>query len=245
LLAQQVVAQYPGKAHFVSENFGESKLAERFGIKRYPAVFVDDVLIATPRDFGFFGEGENAGRYTPWRDARNHEKFKQDLARMIDLILQGKKSEIASQSADASHEVASLPEFSLTDLAGRPLSAKDVEGRVVVVEFWATWCPPCRSTLEWLGELRGKYGDKIAVVALAVDSPDGAVRKLTGGLSQEIHWAVATPEVGRAFGDVVAVPTMFVFDRQGKTAANWFGAPPDLHANAESILNAVLNEVRQ
>lgn len=120
------MAQYPGKVRFVSENTGESKLAERFGIKRYPAVFVEDVLIATPRDFGFFGEGENAGRYTPWRDARNHEKFKQDLARMIGLILQGKKSEIASQSADAAHEVASLPAFALTDLTGRSLSAKDV-----------------------------------------------------------------------------------------------------------------------
>lgn len=226
----------------MSQNFGESALAERFGIKRYPAVFVDDVLIATPRDFGFFGEGEKAGRYTPWHDARNHEKFKQDLARMMDLILGGRKSEIPAQSVDASREVASLPSFSLTDLSGRPLSAKNLQGRVVVVEFWATWCPPCRSTLEWLGDLRRKYGDQIEVVALAVGSPDEEVRKLTGSLSPEIHWAVATPEAGNAFGDVVAVPTMFLFDRRGKLAANWFGAPPDLHEKAENALNGLMNE---
>ena len=51
------MAKYRQRVTFVNENFGASKLAERFGVQRYPAVFVDDVLIARPRDFGYFGEG--------------------------------------------------------------------------------------------------------------------------------------------------------------------------------------------
>lgn len=244
MLAQEVTAKYQGRAQFISENFGESELAEKFGIKRYPAVFVDDVLIATPRDFGFYGEGEKDGRYTPWKSEASHKKFQDDLHRMIDLLLKGKKAEAVQQAAAASApapELTSLPSFSLTDLDGKPLTEKELEGRVVVVEFWATWCPPCRSTLEWLGGLRKKYGDRVAVVALAVESQEPEVRKLTSSLSQQLRWAMATPEAARAFGDVVAVPTMFIFDRSGKTAQATFGAPPDAHEKAEKVLDSLLS----
>jgi thiol-disulfide isomerase/thioredoxin len=242
LLAQEVVAKYPKQVSFVSENFGESKLAERFGVKRYPAVFVDEVLVAKPRDFGFFGTGEDAGRYTPWRDAKNHEKFKQDLIRMIDLILSGKKEQVAKEHAadGGSSEVVSLPKFSLTDLAGNSLQTEQLAGRVVVVEFWATWCPPCRSTLEWLGSLRAQYGDKVAMLALNVESPEEDVRKTVAGLSPDLRWAIATPEVARAFGDVVAVPTLLLFDRQGQTAGTWYGAAPELHEQVEHKIASLL-----
>jgi len=101
LLAQQVVAKYHGKVIFENENFGASKLAERFRVKRYPALFVDDVLVARPRDFGFFGLGEKSGRYTPWRSVESQERFKADLTRVIDLILAGKKNEVLRESAEA------------------------------------------------------------------------------------------------------------------------------------------------
>ena len=58
MLVQEVASQYPGEVTFVTENFGASKLADKFGVKGYPAVFVDDVLVAAPREFGYFGEVE-------------------------------------------------------------------------------------------------------------------------------------------------------------------------------------------
>jgi cytochrome c biogenesis protein CcmG/thiol:disulfide interchange protein DsbE len=241
LLAQEVVAKYPQQVAFVSENFGESKLAERFGVKRYPAVFVDDILIAKPRDFGFFGQGEDSGRYTPWRDPKSHEKFKQDLTRMIDLILSGKKEQVAKEHStqEGPQEIQTVPRFSLTDLTGKLLTSDQVAGRVVVVEFWATWCPPCRSTLEWLASLQGKYGDNLAVMALSVESPEDEVRKMVSGMSGDLRWAITTPEVARAFGDVVAVPTLFLFDRQGKTAEVWYGASPELHEQVEKRIDGL------
>jgi thiol-disulfide isomerase/thioredoxin len=242
LLVQEVAAEYPGKVTFVSENFGASKLAERFGVTRYPAVFVDDVLIAKPKDFGFFAEGENAGRYTPWRNADNQARFKADLTRMIDLILAGKKSEAAAagQATSAADDLAQLPQFAITDLNGKPLSAADLKGRVVVVEFWATWCPPCQSTLEWLGSLKKKYGDNLAVVALAVESPEDKVRSMVAQLSPELRWVIADAKTAQAFGDVVAVPTLFLFDRDGKTAKVIFGAPPEMHQQAEAALERLV-----
>jgi thiol-disulfide isomerase/thioredoxin len=244
LLVQEVAAKYPAQVTFVSENFGGSKLADRYGVKGYPAVFVDDVLVAVPRDFGYFGEVEGTGRYAPWKNADNQAKFKADLVRMIDLILAGKKDVVAKEHATtsgAAQEIATLPKFKLTDLAGHPLTSEQLAGRAVLVEFWATWCPPCRSTLQWLGDLKQQYGDKLAIVAVAVESPQDQIRATVNSLSPDLHWAIADAPTAAAFGDITSVPTMFLFDRSGKTVRVLYGAPPDLHAQAENVLKGVVN----
>jgi thiol-disulfide isomerase/thioredoxin len=242
LLVQEVASQYPGRVTFGSENFGASQLAERFGVKGYPAVFVDDILIAAPREFGYFGEVEGSGRYAPWRSEVSQAKFKSDLVRMIDLILAGKKDIVSrehSTTLASAHEIASLPQLKLTDLSGHTLSADQLAGRVVLVEFWATWCPPCRTTLEWLGELKRKHGENLEIVALAVESPEDQIRSTVSKLSPELHWAITDAVTAEAFGDITAVPTLFLFNRNGKTSRVLYGAPPDLHDQVEKTLESL------
>ena len=237
-----MAAKYAGKVTFVSQNFGASKLADKYGVKGYPAVFVDDVLVAAPREFGFFGEVEGSGRYAPWRNAGNQARFKNDLTRMIDLILAGKKDVVNREHAvtgAGTRGLAALPKFTLNDLAGKPIAADDLAGRVVLVEFWATWCPPCRSTLQWLGEVKKQYGDRIAILALAVESPEPGIRTMVQSLSPEIRWAIADAATAQAFGDITAVPTLFLFDRTGKTARALYGAPPDLHDEVGKLLTTL------
>jgi thiol-disulfide isomerase/thioredoxin len=244
LLARSVVSGFGGKARFVSENYGDSALAKRYGVTRYPAIFVDDILLATPNDFGFFGKGEDGagGRYAPWvKNADSQQRFRADLTRMIDLLLAGNKDAARAQASPSKAEgTAALPAVAITDLYGKRIAREDLAGKVVLVEMWATWCPPCRGTLGWLGELRKKYGDKLAIVALAVQSDEAQVRKLVGELNLPLTWAIGTPEIVRAYGDVSAVPTLLVFDRQGRAAASYFGAPPTLHKEAETKLASLL-----
>ena len=244
MLARSVVAEFGGKARFVSENYGDSALAKRFGVTRYPAIFVGDVLVATPNDFGFYGRGEKeeGGRYAPLQSAAAHERFRADLTRMIDLFLAGKADAARAEAAPAKDAaIATFPTVALTDLDGKPIARADLAGRPVVVEFWATWCPPCRGTLAWLGDLKKKYGDRVAVLALAIESQPDAVRKVVAEKNLPIAWAMGSPEIARAFGDVSAVPTLFVFDRDGRTAQVFYGAPPDLHARAEERLASLVS----
>ena len=243
MLAQDVAAKYPGRVTFVTENLGASKLADRFGVKGYPAVFLDDVLVASPREFGYFGEKDGTGRYAPWKNADSRARYKADLVRMVDLVLAGRKDVVRRESAPsttATEGIGSLPAFTLSDLSGAAIDAKALGDRVVLVEFWATWCPPCRSTLDWLGRLKRAHGDRLTVVALAVESPEKDVRDVVSALDPSLRWAIADEPTARAFGDVTAVPTMFVFDRDGKTAGVWYGAPPDLHDQVEKKLASLV-----
>jgi thiol-disulfide isomerase/thioredoxin len=237
------VQEFGGKARFVVENYGESELARRFGVTRYPAIFVGDVLVATPKDFGFYGKGEGAkdGRYAPLKSAASHDRFRGDLKKMVDLLLAGRADEARARATPVeTPEIAALPAFTLIDLEGRPVSRADLAGRPVLVEFWATWCPPCRGTLTWLGELKKRHGDRLVVLAVAVESDEADVRKMASELGLPVRFAMGHPDLARAFGDLSAVPTLFLFDAQGRRVETFYGAPPTLHGSAEARLQTLL-----
>jgi thiol-disulfide isomerase/thioredoxin len=238
-----VVQEFGGQVRFVEENYGNSERAARLGVKRYPAIFVDDVIVATPKDFGFYGkgEGEGEGRYAPLKSEASHTRFRGDLSRVISLLLAGRTREAHALAAPAdTGEVAALPAFSLTDLDGKPVSSADLAGRVVLVDFWATWCPPCRGTLAWLGAVKQKYGDRVVVLALAVESDEEEVRQLARTLDLPLRWAMRTPALLHAFGDVSAVPTLLMFDRHGKAAGAFYGSTPQIHEDADQTLAKLL-----
>ena len=199
---------------------------------RYPAIFVDDVLVATPNDFGFYGRGEKeeGGRYAPLKSAAAHQRFRADLTRMINLVLAGRTDAARAQAAPAkSGEIAAFPAVTLQTLDGKRVTRAELVGKVVLVEFWATWCPPCRGTLGWLGEVKKRYGDRITVLAIAVESQEPDVRKLTKSLDLPLVWAMGSPEVARSFGDNSPVPTHFMFFTNGPTPRPVNGAPPQQH----------------
>jgi thiol-disulfide isomerase/thioredoxin len=199
--------------------------------------------VATPKDFGWYGkgEGEGEGRYAPLKSAQSHERFRGDLEKILRLTLAGRTADArAAAPSQTTAQLAEMPALNITDLSGKPLTKADLEGRVVLVEFWATWCPPCRNTLAWLGSLKKKHGDKVAVVTVAIESDAANVKQVMRELDLPLVAAMGTPELARSFGDISAVPTLFVFDRRGKTVGVFYGAPPTLHAEAEKTIATVL-----
>ena len=120
---------------------------------------------------------------------------------------------------------------------GEPVTIEPGMSNIVVVEFWATWCAPCKTTVPWLGGLQRAYADDLAVVAVAVGSEEPAARAFVGpDLVSRLRVAMATPDLVARFGDLSAVPTLFVFDRDGRTAGVFYGAPPDLHEKVERLV---------
>ncbi len=236
-----MVLRYGDRVEFIDENFGESVLARRHGITRYPAVFVNDALIARPRDFYSWGS-EESGRYMPWSEARNHDRFQTDLTQMIDMGLAGRHLDSVRLDRDdaAAFPIAALPEFLLVDLEGLSLHSTQMRDKVTVVEFWAPWCPPCRSTLRWLGDLERRHGDALTVIAAAVASEEQQVRQMAAELDLPIHLAMAPDSFVQQFGTITAIPTLFVFDAMGRTASVFFGAPEDLHEKVGAVLDSLL-----
>jgi thiol-disulfide isomerase/thioredoxin len=242
LLIKDVVQGYGQKAEFVSENWGESKLAERYGVKRYPAVFVDDILIASPNDFGGWSDAKG-GKYVPWREKANHDKFQKDLSRMIDQLLRGERALAAEGRTTTAEEddIAKLPSLSFRDIDGEQIDLKSLAGKTVVIEFWATWCPPCISTLSWLGELKRRAPDKVVVLAIAVESEEDQVRERVKQLNVPVNFVMGSPELIVPFGTLGSVPRMFVFDGEGKTAGIFYGAAPDLHTKAGGLIERLVS----
>ena len=242
MLARDVAKEFDGKVQVVVEEYGNSPMATRFGVRRYPVVFVDDVLVARPKDFGFGGsEDVSGGLYVPWLDPANQRKFKDDLRRTVARRLAGDAvaglavADVAT-AADASEGAVTMPTLPLRDIAGSTIDPARLRNRPVIVEMWATWCPPCRATMAWLPSLQKAYGERATVLAIAVDSKLEEVRKMADSFKPNYPIVMGTPEVINAFGAVAAVPKLIVYDAHGRRSSVLYGAPPDLHQQIEAAV---------
>ena len=239
---RDVANEFDGKVKVVIEEFGNSPMATKYGVRRYPVVFVDDVLVARPKDFGFgVPEDVSGGLYVPWLDPANQQKFKADLRRTVVRRLSGERvagfnvADVATD-ADASEGAPTLPSLPLKDISGATIDAARLSNRPVIVELWATWCPPCRSTMAWLPSLQKQYGDRATVLAIAVDSNLDDVKKMAGSFKPNFPIVMGTPEVIQAFGAVAAVPKLIVYDGLGRRSRVLYGAPPDLHEQIQAAV---------
>src|ERR1700676_3830745 len=109
------------------------------------------------------------------------------------------------------------PEFKLDGIDGRPLSLASVRGKVILLNFWATWCGPCRAEIPDLIALQQKYKDQLQIIGLTVDEDDAAVVKQVvaeSGINYPV--AISPPEVRMEYGGIAALPTSFVLDTQGR-----------------------------
>lgn len=137
MLAQEIVKGYGDRVRYSVQDFGASPLADRFGIDKYPAIFVDDALVAIPEDFYAWG-GKGKGRYIPWTELANRRKFQSDLKRMIDIRLAG--GALQSLATTPSKKVDRfLPTLDLVDLEGKTFNFSQLNGKPILVEFWAPW----------------------------------------------------------------------------------------------------------
>src|SRR5215467_5253531 len=116
------------------------------------------------------------------------------------------------------------PGFALKDLAGKPVSLEEAKGKIVLLNFWATWCGPCRAEVPDLVDLQKRYADKLQIIALATDEDDAdQVRRFVAGSGINYRVAMTTDPVRLAYGGIAALPTSFIIDPQGRAVQKHIG----------------------
>jgi thiol-disulfide isomerase/thioredoxin len=124
-----------------------------------------------------------------------------------------------TKNAIAAGEIGSgLPDFSVKDLQGRQISSADLRGKVVLVDFWATWCQPCKKEMPGYQKLVDRYGARgFAVVGFKFDTMRDVEDPVLFAKKIGVRYplGIATDDLKQRFGGIEGLPTAMLYDRQG------------------------------
>jgi cytochrome c biogenesis protein CcmG/thiol:disulfide interchange protein DsbE len=131
-----------------------------------------------------------------------------------------------SYAAPSAELSGAAPAFTLVDVNGKSVSLADFKGKVVILDFWATWCPPCKREIPDFIKLQSEYGSKgVQIVGIALDQP-GKVEAFVKDNGMNYPVLMGTNEVAASYGGVEAIPTTFIIDKSGKIVTKYEGFRP-------------------
>lgn len=119
--------------------------------------------------------------------------------------------------------VKPAPAFSLVALDGSPVNLKAYDGKVVILDFWATWCPPCRAEIPHFVALQKKYAGKVQVVGISLDDDAKPVHPFIKEQGINYPIAMGDEDIVKAFGGIQGIPTTFVIDKKRRIVAKFVG----------------------
>ena len=150
----------------------------------------------------------------------------------------------ADKSSESSANTASVttpaPSWELKDVVGKPVKSSDFAGKVVILDFWATWCGPCRMEIPGFIELQKQYADKgLVVVGVSLDQDGASVVKAfidKTGINYPV--VLGDETIVNAFGGVEGIPTTFIIDRSGQIVRKHVGyaAKAEFESEIQSLL---------
>ena len=139
------------------------------------------------------------------------------------------------------------PDFRLDTVEGKPLSLAEYRNKVVLLNFWATWCGPCRAEIPDLVQLQNKYKDQLQVLGLVVDDQDQqAIKNFVDEFRINYPVAIATNELRMEYGGIAALPTSFLLDAQGRVVQKHEGLhdPVLYEVEIRSLLGLPIGNVK-
>jgi DsbE subfamily thiol:disulfide oxidoreductase len=132
------------------------------------------------------------------------------------------------------------PEFELKSLDGRTVRLSDYRGKAVLLNFWATWCGPCKIEMPWFEELQNKYRSQgLEVIGIAMDDAgEDTVAKFVKDMGVTYTILMGKEAVGVDYGGVLGLPTTFYIDRQGRVVDQVVGlvSHSDIEDNIKKAL---------
>jgi peroxiredoxin len=141
---------------------------------------------------------------------------------LLGLYIAG-RSRAQKPKATASGNLA--PDFTVTDIDGKKLKLSDYRGKVVLLDFWATWCAPCRAEIPHFVEMQQKYGSQgLQVLGISMDDDAKPVREFAREYKMNYPIAVGDDKLAESFGGVLGLPVNFIIDRDGRIVKKFIGA---------------------
>uniref|UniRef100_A0A7V3ZWV5 TlpA family protein disulfide reductase n=1 Tax=candidate division WOR-3 bacterium TaxID=2052148 RepID=A0A7V3ZWV5_UNCW3 len=110
------------------------------------------------------------------------------------------------------------PDFTVTTIDGKMVSLSELRGKAVILDFWATWCPPCRKEIPGFVELKKKYGKKLEIIGISVDRSVNQVKEFYRKNKMNYPVAMATKEILESYNAIYRlqyIPTTFIIDKEG------------------------------
>ena len=137
-------------------------------------------------------------------------------------------SDANSSDENSAFENQEAPGFTLTDTKGKKISLAEYKGKIVIIDFWATWCPPCRRGIPDLIKIQKEYKNKVTVIGISLDTDtkkDVVPFMKNMGINYTVVYANA--QVVQDYGNVEAIPTSFIIDKEGKIIDQHIGLTPE------------------
>ena len=133
------------------------------------------------------------------------------------------------------------PDFELENIAGGKTKAADLKGKVLVLDFWATWCEPCIMEIPKFNKMADEFkGKNVQVVGITVESPRADIKPKVEETGMKYTVLVGNDSVVDGFGGLIGFPTTFVVTQDWKIYKKYMGALPDKDARIKKDIEKLL-----
>lgn len=151
------------------------------------------------------------------------------------------KPELEREAKPSEKEIITEYDFSLTSINGKTYSLSDLKGKVVLIDFWATWCPPCRRAIPYLCELYETYRDAgLVVLGISCDQEMEDLREFLSENRSSYPILLADEDVLKRF-EITAIPALILFNQQGKLVHKEVGYTEEKMAELRKMIEQLLS----
>jgi thiol-disulfide isomerase/thioredoxin len=171
--------------------------------------------------------------YNSNQDPKTASRFNLCAGLLMGLLFASAVLHAASAPDALLHKPA--PSFVRQDLAGKPVDLKAYRGKVVLLNFWATWCGPCQLEMPRFSSWQKQYGPRgLQILGVSMDDEPEGVRKNVSKLQVNYPVVMGDERLGNQYGGILGLPVTFLIDRNGRVIAR-FAGEADLNAMEDQI----------